>query len=147
MIPKSEAKAGMWLGFFCFSIVLALCIFASIFGLLDETEPNFTVVPFLLSNLILHLLLMPPIFLFLHGGTKKIYISKDQIVEKSFFVRRHIQIAELAEIVEDVYVAGRSKWRMVNLDYIILRAGKKRIKVSNQYSNYDRLKQRFLVSP
>lgn len=65
-------------------------------------------------------------------------------MEKSLLVRTYIKIEDITDVDEDIFIEGKSKGRLTTSDILLIRSGKKKIKVTSLYCNYERLKMRFL---
>ena len=126
---RSEAKKVVISGAIGFGVMILIMIACAI-GLLF-TEESFTMVDFALVNVIFNLVCLPFFLAFLHYATKKVYFSKNEIIERSLLVRSRVKINEIKGIE-----TGKS-----GVEFILIKGEKKSIKVTKNYTNYDNLKQ------
>ena len=126
---NSQTKKSTLVGVIGFGVMILIMIACAI-GLLF-TEESFTIVDFALINVIFNLVCLPFFLAFLHYATKKVYVSKHEIIERSLLVRSRVKINEIKGIE-----TGKS-----GVEFILIKGEKKSIKVTKNYTNYDNLKQ------
>lgn len=133
MIADSSTKAVQILGLVCAIFGYVLGIALPIMMCFTE---QFVWSDFIILTLTFQVLLLPLLIISLHCTTKKIYFSESEIIIKSITYFKKIDISQIEEVSETNY-------SQTILMLLIKYDNSKKIKIKQNFGNYDLAKKRF----
>ena len=134
MMADSDTKAAQVVG-------LTFAIFGYVLGIVLSVMVYFSKLAKLSDSIIIAImfqaLILPMLISSLHYTTKKIYFSETEIVVKSFVYCKKFQIEQIYEVTETNYAPAM-------LMLLIEFNNEKKLKIKQNFSNYELAKKRLL---
>lgn len=140
MLIKPETKSLLLIGICGFGFMWFCGVISIICLIFVE---NIKAYECFIAVLIFSVICLPIISIFLHYVTKKVEFNDDFIILKSIFLKRKIYVLDISSVYEEIYKQSK-KLRFTTSNLIVITSKYSTIKVSQNYGNYELLKNKFL---